>query len=219
MVMGGKIKKHEAARGLLFVVAAPSGAGKTTLCRSLMQRLEQEGVPGLDWSVSYTTRQQRQGEEHGRDYFFVDDETFDRMVEGGEFAEWAKVHERRYGTSKKYLEQKHHQGVDLLLEIDTQGASQLREEYKQACFIFILPPSWQVLEQRLKGRATEKEVQVKTRLDRAKQEILEWRWFDYIIVNDDFDVAVDRLRAVVVAERHRTRVMAPRVGPIIGSAR
>jgi guanylate kinase len=165
--------------------------------------------------VSYTTRARRPGERHGRDYFFVDDATFDRMIERDEFAEWAHVHGRRYGTSKQYLEQSAAAGRDLLVEIDTQGARQLREKYVNACFIFILPPSWRALSRRLQGRGTEPAEEVRRRLKRAHQEILEWKRFNYIIINDDFDRAVDRLAAVVCARRMEKAVMGPRAQKVI----
>ncbi|HUT53294.1 MAG TPA: guanylate kinase [bacterium] len=195
--------------GLLFVVAAPSGAGKTSLCKALLERMRKDGERELHWSVSYTTRQRRRGERHGRDYFFVDDAAFDRMIAADEFAEWAHVHGRRYGTSKAYLEKSAAAGRDLLVEIDTQGARQLKRKYKNACFIFVLPPSWPVLERRLTGRGTEGAEEIKLRLKRAHQEILEWRRFNYIILNDDFNKAVDRLAAVVAAKRLEQAAMEP----------
>ena len=201
--------------GRLYVVAAPSGAGKTSLCKALLERLDKEGGRGLYWSVSYTTRDPRPGEVDGVDYFFVDDDTFDRMVENGEFAEWANVHSRRYGTSKEYLERSKVEGTDLLLEIDIQGARQLKNKLSDAAFIFILPPSWPELEKRLRGRATEDEEAVKGRLETAKSEMLEWKWFDYIIVNEDFDDAVDKLRAVVISVRHARGAMESVVEPIV----
>lgn len=202
-------------KGLVFVVAAPSGAGKTSLCHALLQRLREEGQCELFWSVSYTTRPAREGEVNGRDYFFVDDTTFDRMVENREFAEWAWVHNRRYGTSRAYLEESTRQGKDLLLEIDIQGARNLQSQYRQAVFIFILPPSWEALVQRLRRRGTESPEEVERRLDTAKNEMREWSWFDYIIVNDDFSAAVDRLRAVVLASRARRETMASTVQEIL----
>lgn len=205
--------------GLLFVVAAPSGAGKTSLCKALLTRLNQEGERELYWSCSYTTRAPREGEVHGRDYFFVDDPTFERMVQRGEFAEWAEVHDRRYGTSRSYLEQAAAEGRDLLVEIDIQGAGNLRRQYQKAGFIFILPPSWEVLEQRLNGRGTESAEEVGRRLATAKKEMLEWTWFDYIIVNDRFDAAVDRLRAVVMAARAKREVMSVAVKEILSGVR
>lgn len=193
--------------GLLFVVAAPSGAGKTSLCKALLERLRAEDDHRLEWSCSYTTRPARKGEIHGQDYFFIDDQTFDQMVAADEFAEWALVHGRRYGTSRAYLEKAQKKGRDLLIEIDIQGAKTLRGSYREACFIFILPPDWPTLEQRLRGRGTEPEPEVKRRLITARGELLEWAGFDYIIVNDIFESAVDRLRAVVLARRQARETM------------
>jgi guanylate kinase len=204
--------------GLLFVVAAPSGAGKTTLCKELMTRLADEGEPDLRWSCSYTTRKPRNGEVEGMDYFFVSDREFDRMIAAGEFAEWANVHGRRYGTGNAYLEQSRQEGVDLLLEIDIQGASQLKDRHGEGHYIFVLPPSWQELENRLRGRNTEDEDEVKRRLDRAREEILEWTWFDYIIVNDDFKRAVDRMNSIVVACRHARSAMGALASRIVDGA-
>ncbi len=206
-------------RGQLIVVSAPSGAGKTSLCKSLMERLARDGHKPLVWSCSYTTRKKRAGEVHGEDYFFVDDETFDAMVERGEFAEWANVHGRRYGTSKKYLEDAKSGGTDLLVEVDTQGAAQLRAQAVEGCFIFVLPPSWDELESRLRGRGTEADVEVEKRLERAREEVLEWERFDYIIVNDDFEGAVEKLEAIALARRQEKRYMRSRAKAILADAR
>jgi guanylate kinase len=202
-------------RGQLFVVSAPSGAGKTTLCKALIARLAQEGERELFWSVSYTTRPARNGETHGRDYFFVDDATFDRMIAEGVLAEWAVVHGKRYGTSQSYLEDMARQGHDLLIEIDVQGARQLRSKQQAGHYIFVLPPTWEVLEARLRGRGTEPESEVRRRLTRAREETLEWTGFDYIIINDDFARALDRLWAVVMAARASREAMRDRVRSIL----
>jgi len=186
-------------KGLLFIIAAPSGAGKTSLCKALLERLEEEGEHRMSMSVSYTTRKPREGEVHGRDYYFVDDVEFEKMIGEASFAEWANVHGKKYGTSSDYLEKAAKEGRDLLVEIDIQGARQLRESFKEALFIFVLPPSFSALKARLKGRGTESEQEVERRLETAKKEVLDWEWFDYIIVNDDFKQAVERMRAVVVA--------------------
>jgi guanylate kinase len=203
--------------GLLFIVAAPSGAGKTSLCKALLQRLSEEGQKELRWSCSYTTRKPRAGEVHGVDYFFVDDAAFDRMVGEDGFAEWAHVHGKRYGTGRSYLEEAAAQGIDLLVEIDIQGARSLKARRPDAVFVFILPPDWPTLEGRLRGRGTEAEAEVRRRLETAKGEILEWTWFDYIIVNDDFAGSVDHLRALVLAERSRRGSMGPAVKKVIDS--
>jgi guanylate kinase len=203
--------------GLLFVVAAPSGAGKTSLCKALLKRFEAEGSENLSWSVSYTTRNKRDGEEHGRDYFFISDDEFVKMADAGGFAEHALVHGKRYGTSKRYLKEASDNGDDLLVEIDIQGARQLQENYQDAVFIFILPPSWPALEKRLRGRGSEKEDEIIKRLETAKKEVLEWSGFNYIIINEDFDDAVDRLRSVVLSCRNTKEAMEPFVVPVLES--
>jgi guanylate kinase len=191
------------ARGILFIVSAPSGAGKTTLCNEVLRRIQAEGSRELRWSCSYTTRAPRTGEVHGRDYFFVSDEEFDRMVRAGEFAEWARVHGHKYGTSLRYLEQAEEEGIDLLLEIDWQGARQLREKYTRGRFIFVLPPSGQALQERLVRRGTDSAAEVAARLETARTEVEEWGLYEYLVLNDDFDRAADELWAVITAERCR----------------
>ncbi len=209
------MKEH--TPGLLFFVAAPSGAGKTSLCRALMERLITEGEKPLSWSCSYTTRPSRAGEVHGRDYFFVDDVTFDRMVADDEFAEWAVVHSHRYGTSKSHLEDAARQGIDLLVELDIQGAKQLKARFESDIFIFVLPPRREVLEERLRRRGSEKEEDIRNRLETAREEMLEWSWFNYIIINEDFDRAVELMRAVVMANRCRKRAVETVVESILKS--
>ncbi len=201
--------------GLLFIVSAPSGAGKTSLCKEVLARINQKAKRPLKWSCSYTTRPPREGERHGVDYFFVSDEEFEEMVKKGEFAEWAWVHGHRYGTSIKYLKQAEEQGIDLLLEIDCQGARQLREKYKKGCYIFILPPSLKELRRRLKGRGTEPQEVIEKRIQRAKQEVEEYELYDYIIINDDFKQASDQLEAVIEAERVKKNNQLEDIKPIL----
>ena len=184
--------------GGLFIISAPSGAGKTTLGREIMRV-----VPGLGESVSYTTRKPRPGEVDGEDYKFVSREDFIGMIERGEFLESAKVHGNYYGTSRKDLEAMLARGQDVILDIDTQGARQLktRASFPGAVYIFILPPSLDVLKQRLTGRNTEGEEQVALRLRNALGEIREYEMYDYVIVNDELSQAVERLKAVILADR------------------
>jgi guanylate kinase len=184
--------------GILFVISAPSGAGKTTLCKEVIDIL-----PNLRHSVSYTTRQPRPGEVHGRDYFFVSAAEFQRMVEDGEFAEWAEVHGNLYGTAVRTLEGYRANGVDVLLDIDCQGARLLKERYRGGVFIFILPPSFAELRRRLDCRNSDSAEAIQRRLENAIGEIRESRWYDYIIVNDVFSKAVEELKAVLVAEQCR----------------
>ena len=190
-------------RGRLFVVAAPSGAGKTSLVRALMER-----EPGLRFSISYTTRPQRPSEQHGRDYFFVDREEFDRMVEAGEFLEHAQVFDNRYGTARRVVEEALAAGQDLILEIDWQGARQVRAALPECVSVFILPPSRVELERRLRGRGTDSEEVIRRRLRDAASDMTHWDEFDYVVVNDDFDKALGELRAIVAGRgeaSHRDR--------------
>jgi guanylate kinase len=179
-------------RGRLFVIAAPSGAGKTSLVRALMER-----EPGLRFSVSYTTRKQRPNERHGHDYFFVSREEFDRMVAAGEFLEHATVFDNSYGTSRRQVEQSLAAGQDLILEIDWQGAQQIRRALPECRSIFILPPSRAELERRLRGRGTDSEEVIQRRLRDAASDMGHWREFAYVVVNDDFEQALGELQAIV----------------------
>jgi guanylate kinase len=179
-------------RGKLFVIAAPSGAGKTTLVRALMQR-----VPSLRFSISYTTRKPRPNEQHGRDYFFVDHAEFERMVAAGEFLEHARVFDNFYGTSKPQVEGMLREGHNVLLEIDWQGAQQIRRALPECQSIFILPPSREALEQRLRGRQTDNEEVIARRLRDSIADMSHWNEFDYVVVNDDFERAIADLEAIV----------------------
>lgn len=184
--------------GSLFIVAAPSGAGKTSLVRSLLKADQ-----GIRLSISYTTRTPRPGEQDGVDYHFVDEVRFLQMLEAGEFLESAHVHGARYGTSRAWVEGVLAEGADLLLEIDWQGAAQVRSLYPQAVSIFILPPSPQVLEQRLRGRAQDSDEVIARRLANARGEISHVSEFDYVIINDQFDEAQSDLCAIVRTQRLR----------------
>jgi guanylate kinase len=186
-------------RGTLFVVSAPSGAGKTTLCRELRLR-----VPGVSYSVSVTTRAPRPGEIDGIDFEFVDEARFREMIAAGEFAEHAVVHGHLYGTRASTLERALAGGTDVLLDIDTQGATRLKEHAPEAVLIFIVAPSMAVLEQRLRERRSDNDSDITRRLWRAREEIALWRQYDYLIVNRDVKEALDQLEAIVVAERNRT---------------
>lgn len=189
------------ARGLLFVVSAPSGTGKTTLVRELVRR-----VPNLAMSRSYTSRPARPGERDGVDYNFVSRERFLAMVERGEFLEWADVFGNLYGTRAADTEAHLAAGRDVVLVIDVQGARQVRRRIAESVGIFVLPPSRDVLERRLRGRSQDSEVAIRRRLDVARQEVAAFAEYDYLVVNDDFETAVDRLRAIVLAERARLKV-------------
>jgi guanylate kinase len=186
-------------RGTLFVVSAPSGAGKTTLCREARLR-----VPELAYSVSCTTRAPRPGEVDGTDFRFVSRERFAAMRDGGELAEWASVHGNLYGTPAGPLEAALEAGRDVLLDIDTQGARQLRRRYPEAVLVFIVAPSIAELEQRLRERGSDADDDIARRLARARDEIALWKQYDYLIVNRDVKEAMDQLMAVIQAERCRT---------------
>jgi guanylate kinase len=185
--------------GVLFVISAPSGAGKTTLCKEIIDKF-----PNLRHSVSYTTRTPRTGEVHGRDYFFVGQDEFSRMVSDGEFAEWAEVHGNLYGTSLATLKQCRSQGIDLILDIDCQGAQQLKGRFDGGVYIFLLPPSIAELRRRLDGRSSDTEEVIERRINNAAAEIKESRWYDYIIVNDKFSEAAEQLKSVLIAEQCRS---------------
>ena len=188
-----------ARRGTLIVVSAPSGAGKTTLCREVRLCL-----PDLAYSVSYTTRPPRPGEVDGRDFHFVTEPAFGALRTAGALAEWAQVHGNLYGTHAGTLERALAEGRDILLNIDTQGARQLRARYPTAVLVFIIAPSMAELEQRLRERRSDPEREIRRRLDRAREEVPLWREYDYLIVNRDVKEATEHLAAVIQAERCRT---------------
>ena len=188
--------------GLLFVISAPSGAGKTSLCRAITNSLE-----NLTHSISYATRKPRPGEIDGRDYYFVSPERFQEMVRAGDFAEWAEVHSNLYGTSRRVLDDLIGKGIDVILDIDTQGAKQIKTKYGTAVYIFIMPPSLEILEERLRNRKSDHEDEIRKRMRQALEEIKDCSMYDYIIVNRDFDRALTELRSIIIAERCRTRVI------------
>jgi guanylate kinase len=179
-------------RGKLFVIAAPSGAGKTSLVRALLKR-----EPHLRFSISYTTRKQRPTEEHARDYFFVTREQFEKMVDAGEFLEHAKVFDNYYGTAKTQVENVLNSGEHVILEIDWQGAQQIRKAMPECRSIFILPPSRTELETRLRGRGTDSEDVIARRLRDSVGDMTHWNEFDYVVINDDFDRALTDLTKIV----------------------
>jgi guanylate kinase len=191
--------------GLLFVVSAPSGAGKTSLCRAVIGRIE-----NVRYSISYTTRLPRPGETDGKDYFFVSADRFREMIQAGDFAEWAEVHSNFYGTSKRVLEDWRAAGIDAILDIDTQGAGQIRKQYdEKAVFIFIMPPSMHILEERLRNRKSDEENEIRKRMQRAREEMRDYTLYDYVIVNRDFEQALGELGSIITAERCRSRLIDP----------
>jgi guanylate kinase len=192
------------SKGCLFIVSAPSGTGKTTLCRKLVSL-----IPNLHFSVSYTTRAPRPGEQHDTDYSFITGDTFKQMIDKGEFLEWAEVHGALYGTSKKKVEELLHKGIDVLLDIDTQGAAQIRKASQEGVFIFILPPSLRVLKERLEMRMTDSKEQVEERLKKAADEIKSYSLYDYVIINNVLDVAFKQLEAVVISHNMSIKQFNP----------
>jgi guanylate kinase len=191
---------------MLVLISGPSGAGKSTLVKALLQ-----AEPDLEFSVSTTTRPPRRGERDGIQYSFVSDEEFDRLVAEGAFVEWAHVHQHRYGTRRDQLEQMLQAGRTPLLDLDVQGGVNVIDHFGvRVVSIFVFPPSWQVLEQRLRARATEDEAAFRTRLENARWEISFAPRYEYYVVNDDLQAALGRLRAILVAEScRRLRCGAP----------
>ena len=188
--------------GNVFVLSAPSGTGKSTLARQLVKQTED-----LNFSVSFTTRKPRPGEMDGRDYFFVDDATFDAMVAADGFVEWVKVYDRRYGTGKAWIQERLASGVDILLDIESQGARKVHQAIPDAVMVFLLPPSSQELSSRLRGRGDESEEQVRIRLDYARHELSQFDGYDYLVVNDTVEQAYRRLESIIIATRCRRERM------------
>ncbi|MBD3306874.1 guanylate kinase [candidate division KSB3 bacterium] len=183
--------------GILFVVSAPSGGGKTSLCKAVIQRL-----PNFEHGISYTTRQRRPNEVAGKDYHFVSEAEFMRMVEADEFVEYAYVHGNYYGTSINSIAETLAKGKHLLIDIDVQGAKQIEERYgDEGIFIFILPPDFDLLRERLTDRQTDSEAEIERRLQKAEEEVRHYENYDYVVLNDDFSKAVNALEAIIVAEQ------------------
>jgi guanylate kinase len=191
-------------RGRLLVLSAPSGGGKTTVSQEVIAR-----TPGLTRAITYTTRPRRPGEENGRDYHFLDEATFERKREQGEFLEWAVVHGYRYGTARRDVEERCEAGLDVLLVIDYQGAATLRRQQVDAIYVFLLPPSLDVLEQRLRLRNADDETTLRARLAAAPHEMAQYHWYDYVIINEDLEVATQQLQAIVLADRCRVERLNP----------
>ncbi|CAN5395504.1 guanylate kinase [soil metagenome] len=183
-------------KGNLIIISSPSGGGKGTLIKEVLKT-----VPKIGYSVSFTTRQMRPGEENGRDYFFVAKEEFESLIKQGEFLEFAEVHGNFYGTSIKRVKAETELGRDIILEIDVQGAASVRRLMPEAVSIFIMPPSFHVLERRLIDRATEKQEDLSVRLRNSFGEIRRFSEFEYIVVNDDVTAAAARLQNIILAER------------------
>ncbi|UCD70542.1 MAG: guanylate kinase [Syntrophobacterales bacterium] len=190
-------------QGLIYVVSAPSGTGKTTLLKRVMGYF-----PEIRFSISYTTRPPRPGERDGKDYHFISPQRFQQMVEKGAFTEWAEVLGNRYGTSMDSIRESRSQGVDMILDIDSQGAIQIKGQFKAGIFIFIMPPSLEALKQRLKARGVDGQKVIQFRVAHARDEMKQAKWYDYIIVNERVEEAAEQLKSIIIAERcRRSRVL------------
>jgi guanylate kinase len=200
-------------RGILFILSAPSGAGKTTLSRQILER-----TPDLRLSISYTTRAPRSGEIDGQDYHFIDEARFIALRTAGAFAEWAQVHNFLYGTARAPLDAALASGQDSLLDIDVQGARQMKASYPEAIAVFVLPPSWAELEKRLRSRGTDHEEVIVRRLQHAREETQAVGGYDYLIVNDRIDHAVALLYAIVQTERVRVSRLRKSSSPFLSEA-
>ncbi|MFD1007467.1 guanylate kinase [Oceanisphaera ostreae] len=194
--------------GTLFIISSPSGAGKSSLIRALLERPSADGK--LQVSVSHTTRAERPGEEDGIHYHFIDQPEFKALIKRGAFYEWAEVFDNYYGTSREWIDEQLAKGIDILLDIDWQGARQIREQSPSAKSIFILPPSRIELERRLNARQQDSAAVIKGRMDKAVSEMSHYDEYDYLLVNDDFDQALNRLSAIIEAERANTDKQAIR---------
>jgi guanylate kinase len=198
-------------RKMLYVVSGPSGCGKSTLVRMVMREVE-----GLEFSVSHTTRKKRETEQEGKDYYFVSKEEFQELTEGNLFIEWAVVHGHYYGTSRREIERKAVQ-KSLLLDIDVQGAQQVKEKHKKAIFIFVLPPRYHELKKRLVSRGQDSPNTIRKRLEMAKKEIRSYTMFDYIIINDKLKDAAEELKSIIISKRCLLDVRQKEIVPILQS--
>jgi guanylate kinase len=192
------------AKGGMFIISAPSGAGKTTLCRTIIKP-----AGGIRQSVSFTSRGPRKGESNDVDYTFISEPEFRKMIDAGDFVEWAVVHGNLYGTSRQRLADIMDGGDDVMLDIDTQGARQIKQSYPGGVFIFILPPSMRVLRERLESRKTNTPEDIENRLRRAMDEIRDYTMYDYVIVNDILEESVMKLEAIITSERLRCGKVDP----------
>lgn len=196
---------------MIFVITGPSGGGKSTLLRRVL-----EDFPDVQFSVSHTTREKRNSEVEGKDYYFVTRKEFERMIAEKKFWEWAVVHGHYYGTSKREIERKGTKG-DIILDVDVQGALQIKSKFKKAITIFILPPRFEELERRLEKRGQNNQREIRRRLEEAKKEIRFYPQFDYLVVNDDFEQAVKELAAIILSTRCRLEARKKNIMPILQS--
>ena len=186
-------------QGQIFVISAPSGAGKSTIVNALRKSVE-----GLGYSISHTSRRPRSTEKDGEDYYFVDKETFGRMIDEGAFVEWATVYGDLYGTSFSSLNDQMALGLDVLLDVDFQGAEKIKNHFKDSVLIYLLPPSLEVLEKRLRDRGTDDLSVIGARMEQAENDIKNCVWYDYLIINDHLENAVEEAQAIIISQRCRT---------------
>lgn len=199
-------------KGILFIITSPSGGGKGTLIKEILRTME-----NISYSVSFTTRKMRMGEIHGKDYFFVSMDEFENLIKQGDFLEYANVHGNFYGTLQRQVKNETESGHDIILEIDVQGAESVKAKMPEAVSIFILPPSYEVLRQRLVSRQTESNEDLQLRLKNAKTEVKFYKQFDYVIINEEKNKAVENLKSVITAERLRSVRQTDDVESIINS--
>ena len=200
------------SRGNLIIISAPSGSGKTSLARRTLDQ-----VSDLSFSVSHTTRAPRRGEVEGESYFFVSQPKFEEMIAQGAFLEWAHVYRNYYGTSRNFVEQELDAGRDVLLDIDVQGAAKVRSRVPEAISIFVFPPSYRVLAERLERRGLDDSDVIKSRLEVARNEIREYNQYDFLIVNDDIEESVNALKSIVLAARYKRERVGPRARRIVAT--
>jgi len=198
------------AKGNFFVLSAPSGTGKTTLIKKLLKK-----IPNLYFSVSHTTREKRENEREGNDYYFISESKFKEMIKRNKFIEWAKVHNHYYGTSKKEVLKKLNNGKDVLLDIDTKGSQQIKKSFPKSIHIFLLPPSFEELNRRLRGRGDLKESDILIRLKNAKKEIMKWKNYDYIVVNDKIEETLKLLISIIISTKQKTENQKEKINSII----
>jgi guanylate kinase len=198
-------------KGKIFVISGPSGAGKSTLIKGI-----RASVGNLDYSISHTTRSPRPNEKDGVDYHFVDKQQFQNMIDGDAFVEWAQVYDDLYGTSYQSITDKLTDGYDIILDIDIQGARNIKEKTKDCTLIFILPPSRKILEERLRSRATDNADAIEKRIGEATKELANFRWYDYLIINDDLEKAAKELESIILADRCSNNRILPEVETRLG---